>query len=298
MCVGTPVCYDEQTVRERVAAPHIHDDATRPDLVVEVPVRQHHPLGVAGAPRRVLQQRHVTGGRIRQRRRRGGREAQPAGARMPLDAAQHLCAGPRKKRNRSPRQKSMTQFYLFPIVGLWSSQGHKCRSSTHAAICCRVLEGPSSMLGNCVGDDNARFAMHESLTVINRMKSIGGCRCRGEGSRPVPTSAMPLDAKAPKRMARSAAEVVSAHAASQSWAERQANITRRTIDTHLYILVSTPMAPCDDPNNIGQALPARRPAAARCPLPPWAGTQGRTSIPPSCTRAPQWRTRGPGDGRR
>jgi hypothetical protein len=33
---------------------------------------------------------------------------------------------------------------------------------------------------------------------------------------------MPLDAQAPKRMARSAAEVVSAHAASQSRAEDQA----------------------------------------------------------------------------
>jgi hypothetical protein len=45
---------------------------------------------------------------------------------------------------------------------------------------------------------------------------------------------MPLDAKAPKRMARSAAEVVSAHAASQSRAEGQASIARHVIDTHFF----------------------------------------------------------------
>jgi len=41
---------------------------------------------------------------------------------------------------------------------------------------------------------------------------------------------MPLDARAPRRMARSAAVVVSAHAASQSWPHGQPKIARRVID--------------------------------------------------------------------
>jgi len=163
LCVSTPICY-EQTVRERVAAPHIHDDATGPDLVVEVPVRQHHPLGVAGAPRRVLQQRHVTGGRVRQRRRRGGREAQPAGARVPLDVTQHLRAGPRKRRNRTTRQKSMTHLYCFQSLSYGVQHGKRGRCPVSAAIRRRVLAGPSSMLDIFVGNDNACFAMHQVLT--------------------------------------------------------------------------------------------------------------------------------------